>query len=405
MPLSKIFTILFSLILIASCRPEQPNKSDENEPMRLWYTSPAEKWTEALPVGNGRLGAMVFGGTGVERIQFNEESLWGGVRMNHNNPESPEHLDEIRRLLFIGENQKAGVLADKYMKGIPHRIRSYQTFGDLEIHFPHSEDKEISDYRRSLFLPTGIARTEYTSGNNTITREVFVSAPDDVLVIRIKASGKQGLNMRLRLRRPGDARWFVKDNQLILAGQINDTLDAERGPGGKNMIFQARAVITDHNGNLTSYGDHLHLENASEATIYLTAATDYNLNRLNWDRDTDPGKTCEDILERVLAKGYDQVRKDHIAEHSELFSRMEFKLAELTEDTIPTDKRLQAVIGGGYDPHLVELYFQYGRYLLMNSSRNLFTVVFSLADLLILFLVLLLGPLVLFAMFINSCDY
>jgi alpha-L-fucosidase 2 len=367
---SKIIFFLFSLVIITSCQPEQPYESDVNQHMRLWYTSPAREWTDALPVGNGRLGAMVFGRTGVERIQFNEESLWGGTRINPNNPESLNHLDEIRRLLFNGENERAGLLANKYLKATPHRIRSHQTAGDLEIHFHYPDPYEILKYQRSLFLPTGIARTEYTAGNNTITREVFVSAPDDVIVIHLKSSEKGGLNIGLHFTRERDASWHAEGNRLFLTGQIIDTLDAERGPGGENMIFEARASIAGHDGDVSAQGDHLHLDGASEATVFLTAATDYNLSKLNWDRSIDPGKTCDEILGKAAAKGYDKIKKDHIAEHSKLFNRMELMLEELTEDTIPTDKRLQKVINGGYDAHLITLYFQYGRYLLMNSSRS-----------------------------------
>ncbi|MBL7113744.1 MAG: glycoside hydrolase N-terminal domain-containing protein [Bacteroidales bacterium] len=242
--------------------------------------------------------------------------------------------------------------------------------GDLEIHFHYPDEQDLSGYRRSLFLPHGIAKTEYSMGDNKITREVFASAPDDAIVIHLKSSEKGGLNMGLHFTRNRDAMWDAEGNRLFLSGQIIDTLDSQRGPAGENMIFHAQANIVDHDGNLSVQGDHLHLDGASKATIFLTAATDYNFSQLNWDRNIDPRKTCNDILEKASARGYEKIKKDHIAEHSEIFNRMEFELEKLTEDTIPTDQRLQHVIDGGYDPHLIALYFQYGGYLLMNSSRS-----------------------------------
>ncbi len=181
----------------------------------LWYKQPAIEWMEALPVGNGRLGAMVFGGVAKERIQLNEESLWDGHPMERNNPETLRNLPEVRRLLFAGENKKAEELADRHLMGNPKRIKSYQTLGDLFLDF--GDTGEAADYRRELDLDTGIARTTYRIGDVTFTREVFASAPDQALVVRIACDKPGRVNARVSLTR-GQVTSGQKDapNQIAL---------------------------------------------------------------------------------------------------------------------------------------------------------------------------------------------
>lgn len=353
--------ILFSL----SCKKQSKEIS-----YQLWYTQPAKEWTDALPVGNGRLGAMIFGKTSKERIQFNEESLWAGVRRNCNNPKSLEYLDEIQTLLINDKNNEALVLAQKHMMGIPPRIRSYQTFGDVWIDLVVDTTK-ISDYKRSLDLNSGIAKTIFKVDEQLVQREVFVSAPDNVIVIHLSSGSEKILSGTLAMTRQQDASVNASDNEtLIMEGQIIDPPDPQVGPGGAHMKFASIAKVLDTDGQISRKENNLSFENASRVILALTAATDYNIQLLNFDRNIDPLASCKKILSRISGKPYSDLKEAHETDHKTLFNRMSFELGNYNTDTVPTDERLQHVIDGQTDDNLIALYFQYGRYLLMGSSRS-----------------------------------
>ena len=332
---------------------------------RLWYRQPAREWVEALPVGNGRLGGMVFGGAGKERIQLNEESLWAGCPIDNNNPASASALPEIRRLLFAGEYEKASALAEKSMLGTPPRIRSYQTLGDLWIDL--GGGGVPADYRRSLTLRDGVAET-IAAG---IRREVFVSAPDDVLVVLLTATGAADIEARIRLTREKDASTRSGSaGELILAGQIVDSPDPLKGPGGSHMRFAALLSVSTEGGSRSVEGDAIVVRSARSAVILLTAATDYDPTRLDFDRSADPLGKCRAILGRAGARSAADLKARHAAEHAALFDRVGLELGDAGADARPTDERLESLKAGGDDPALAALYFQYGRYLLMDSSRR-----------------------------------
>jgi alpha-L-fucosidase 2 len=361
--LFKPFSGIIISLIVLSCSSER----DKKHPIRLWYNQPASEWTEALPVGNGRLGAMVYGKTDREQIQLNEESLWAGSKINNNNPGALIHLDEIRHLLLIGQVTKALDLSNKYFLGTPPRIRSYQTLGDLFINF--GDQSEVKNYRRELDLKTGIARTEYDQGGIKYTREVFSSAPDNLIVIYIKAENGR-INAKLQLQREMDAVCKANDNKIIMQGQIVDKDVPECGPGGEHMKFASCLIAKPVDGSVVAEGNQLSVKDASSLIILFTAATDYNKDSLNFDRTIDPLGVCYRILEKVENKTYKKLSGTHIADHQNLFSRVTFNICHQEVDTIPTDLRLKQVTEGKNDPHLVELYFQYGRYLLMGSSRT-----------------------------------
>jgi alpha-L-fucosidase 2 len=340
---------------------------DSYHPLTLWYEQPAAEWTEALPVGNGRLGAMVYGKTGVEQIQLNEESLWAGSKINNNNPGALTHLEEIRRLLLGGDIVKALDLSNKYLLGTPPRIRSYQTLGDLFID-TGTDTSGIKGYRRELDLRTGIVRTEYEKGNARYTREVFASSPDDVIVMLLRTE-KGKLNVRITLKRERDANVTADNGSLVMTGQVMDKDSPESGPGGVHMQFAARLEARPEDGNVSTSGDTLIVQGTSSLLLMFTAATDYNREKLDCDRGINPLSVCKNILDKAEAKTYRQMLADHVQDHQRLFNRVDFRICGLEADTIPTDRRLNNVINGAEDKHLDELYFQYGRYLLMGSSR------------------------------------
>ena len=342
----------------------QQQKGDPS--LILWYEQPADTWNEALPVGNGRLAAMVFGQTGTERIQLNEESLWSGKPINSNNPASLKHLKEVQKLILEGKIQEATALAEEHMVGTPPRVRSYQTLGDLLLEF---EESPCTHYRRELDLNTGICRVSYEAEGVAYTREVLASAPDNLIAVHVKASKKGALNLKVSLTREIDALTRAEGDGLIMTGQVMDVNDSLRGPGGAHMKFEARLKAVNKGGSIRTEDNSLVVENADELTLLVTAATDYNLEKLNFDRSIDPGDICGKILESSGNKTFGNIKKSHMREYQNLFNRVSLDLGESANSGIPTDKRLQAVKDGAQDPQLIALYFQFGRYLLMGSSR------------------------------------
>jgi len=365
----KKFLILFFLILtISSCTNSEKNERI-NSDLKLWYNQPAAKWIEALPVGNGRLGAMVFGGIENERIQLNEESLWAGAQINNNNPGASEHLAEIQQLLLRGESSKVRILADKYLLGTPPRIRSYQTLGELNLYFD-IDQRHALNYKRELDLSTGISSVSYKYGDATFSRKVFASAVDNIVVVRLSSDMKSQINFCVSLDREIDAiTELISNNTLRMTGQIVDKDQPERGPFGKHMKFSSLLKVINEGGNVSSNKDELIIENADEVTIIYTAATDYNIDILNFDRLINPTEVCNKIIEKAELDSYEILEARHNEDHSAIFNRVEINLGIDSSKNIPTDKRLQNVKDGNEDAGLIALYFQYGRYLLMGSSR------------------------------------
>jgi len=322
------------------------------EPLTLWYHKPATQWeTEALPVGNGRLAAMVFGGINHERIQFNEETVWDGVPRDQNNPEALAALPEVRRLLFEGKNAEATKLAGAKMMGIPKTIKSYQTLGDLFLDFPGT--KTVAGYRRDLDLTTAVASVRFRVDGVEYSREVFVSAPDQVIVIRLRADQPGRLNFTATFKRDGAVTSVDSRHRLILRGKLG-------------VDYEAQLLPRVTGGSIVASGDRLVISNADEATLLLVGATSYNNAN---DISGDATARCEAALQAVAAKDPDALRAAHIADHRRLFDRVKLDLGATDAVRLPTDVRLRAVQAGASDPQLETLYFQYGRYLLISSSR------------------------------------
>ena len=335
----------------------------------MWYENPAREWTEALPVGNGRLGGMLFGNPAVERIQVNEESLWGGMNIPNNNPGALAHMPEIRRLILDGRIPEAFDLSEKYVAGIPGKIRSYQTLGEIYFQFADTAGK-ITNYRRELNLRTGIAKVSFKRDGNKIEYEVYSSAPDNILVISMRSKKAGGLDMSISLQRQQDAVISVMDGRIDMEGQVIDSDDPALGPGGAHMRFFASLLPTAYDGKLTHDNNSLKYTGGTELVMFFNAATDYNVDGLNFDRTIDPRRKCTDAISTASWKSLELLRKNHIAEHSSMFDRVSLRLGKDNKaDTIPIDERLRRFQAGGDDPGLIALYFQYGRYLLMGSSR------------------------------------
>ena len=339
----------------------------------LWYRQSAKVWEEALPIGNGRLGGMLFGGVADERMQLNESTLWSGYPLDPNNPESLTTLPEVRRLLFEGKNNEAVALAGKTMMGRPKGVKPYQSLGELWFDTP---DLTAVDYIRSLDLSTAIAITKYTSEGVEFTRESFASPVDDIIAVRFTANKKGKINFTLTLKREENAECLAHPsdpNSLVLSGSLPNK-DAEGKERGIHFAAQVKAVATG--GKVTVTNGLMIVKDANSVILYIAGATNYaGLEALasgNELSSTDPLQTCSAVIAKAAVKPYSKLKSAHIAEYQRLFNRVELGFGPVSEEisSLPTDLRIKQVkVAGAPDAGLVELYFQYGRYLLISSSR------------------------------------
>jgi alpha-L-fucosidase 2 len=338
----------------------------------LWYQQPAKVWEEALPLGNGTLGAMVFGGVADERIQLNESSLWDGYPLDPNDPSSTEFLPQVQKLLFDGKNNEAIDLASKHMMGRPRGVKPYQSLGELWIDSPVLN---ASNYVRNLDLSTAVAATTFSADGVNYRREAFISPVDKVLVVRFTASQKAKLSFAMTLKRQQDATCTAdpKDpNALVLSGTL-PVKDKDGRPRGLSFAAHLKAVAKG--GKVSVAGGILKVENADELTLFVAGATNYpGFENLSVDQPVfgpDPKVTCTAIIDKVIKKSYDKLLTDHIREHQRLFNRVDIHLGAVSSEiaALPTDKRLAMTQEKGMpDAGLVETFFQYGRYLLISSS-------------------------------------
>jgi alpha-L-fucosidase 2 len=325
--------------------------------MVLWYKQPAGNWNEALPVGNGRLGGMIFGDPSSERIQLNEDTIWTGERRDRNNPAAGKAVPEIRKLLFEGKLHEAEELAASSMLAIPRRLPVYQPLGDLVIRF--QQDGPTTDYRRELDLDTAIAKITYRKGDVTYTREVFASAPDGVLIVRLSADRPRQISFSATLTREFDSTTeTAAPDRVFMTGEAKPhDKNGERDVGVK---FRSELRAIAEGGKVRTSGDSVVVENANSATLLLAAATVF--------RSSDMAAECAKYL-RAANKTYAQLKKSHVDDYQRLFRRMHFELGSPTAADVPTDVRLKGLQDGAEDRGVIEQYFQFGRYLLISSSR------------------------------------
>ena len=314
---------------------------------------------------------MVFGYAAHEKLQLNEETIWAGSPLDNNNPAAPETLPLIREALFRGDYGRASALAEKGLLGTPPRIRSYQPLGDLLLDL---EDVRAGTcYERSLDLRDGIASvTCETPDGVPVRREVFSSAPDNVLAVRIETGRGGAINGTVRLARARDAAArALSRNELLLTGQIIDKPDPLSGPGGAHMRFAAVLSASSDGGRVSAAGESLKIDGARAVTILVASASDYDPAKMACDPGLDPVETARATLAKARRRPFKDLRTRHIDEHRSLFDRVALDLGGKAEaSALPTDERLARMKGGGEDAGLAALYFQYGRYLLMGSSRR-----------------------------------
>ena len=358
-------SFIFQVILFFSCC----FGFAQNSTNVLWYKQPAKEWIEALPLGNGRLGAMVYGNPVNEIIQINEESIWAGSKINNNNPNALKHMDELRKALFESQYEKAKNIAEENFVGIPPEVRSYQPFGELLINYKWNSVP--ADYRRQLDLETGIATTEFQVEGKKYAQKIWISAPDNLMVVQIQSENGGLINSTFQLKRERDIAIKVLPSGIIkVTGQIIDAENPKKGPGGSHMKFSGELRLKAENGTITTTDSSLVVSNAKSISIVFTAATDYNIEKLDFDRSINPENSCKTILDKVAGYTPKILEQRHLKEYQPIFDRVKLNLGSDSFSNLPTDVRLDQVRNGGADNGLMALYFQYGRYLLMGSSRK-----------------------------------
>ncbi|HKE60291.1 MAG TPA: glycoside hydrolase family 95 protein [Pyrinomonadaceae bacterium] len=331
-----------------------------SQPLLLWYDKPAAQWTEALPIGNGRLAAMVFGGTESERLQLNEDTLYAGGPYDPNNPEALSALSQARRLIFEGRYKEAHDLIGAKMMAQPIKQMPYEPVGDLVLEFP--EHTNASDYRRELDLDTAVATVSYVVNGVTFTREAFVSPVDQVIAVHISANRPGQLSFTATLRTPQKATVSAEGpNSLVLRGKNGEAFGIQGA-----LTFQARLRVQLNGGDVKADGERLVVDRADSVVLLVAAATSY-VNYKNISGD--PEARTKGHLNRAQAKPFEKLRTQHIQEHQRLFHRVNLDLGITDAAKLPTDQRPEQFLLGR-DPQLATLYFQYGRYLLISSSRQ-----------------------------------
>lgn len=326
---------------------------------QLWYRQPASAWTEALPIGNGRIGAMIFGGVAQERLQLNADTLWTGGPYDPVNPQARAALPEVRRLIAARRYAEAEALADTRLIGTPRTQMAYQALGDLLLDHPGAATGAVTDYRRALDLDAAVATVAYRLDGVRYRREAFTSAPDDVIVVRLTADAPFDLDIALASAQPG-VEIAAQDSLLALTGR-----NAARAGVSGALRFAARARVLTDGGSTTPDGTRLRVRGARGVTILLAMATSY---RRFDDAGGDPDAATLTTLARAAARGFDRIRRDAIADHHALFSRVKLDLGTSAVADLPTDERVRRN-RPIEDPALAALYFDYGRYLLIAASR------------------------------------
>jgi alpha-L-fucosidase 2 len=336
------------------------------EGMTLWYGQPAAKWVEALPLGSGRLGAMVFGGTADERIQFNEDTLWVGKPHDYSHEGAAAYLPQVRQLLFDGKQKEAEQLAARHMMSVPLRQVPYQPFADLKLTFAGHD--QVTDYRRDLDIDSAVATVRYKVADVTFTREVFASYPDQAIVVRITADVPGKVRFKASLTSPHAG--------AALAAAGKDVLAIRGGPGkyaGRRtktqiqnaLTFEARLHASADGGQVRVTGEGIEVTGADTAILKLVAATSYKNFR---DVSANPAKRCQAYLKAVAAKPYDALRAAHVRDHRSLFRRVTLKVPLTEASNQPTDQRIKNFAKQD-DTQLAALFFQFGRYLMIACSR------------------------------------
>ncbi len=329
----------------------------------LWFTEPADSFVASCPLGNGALGAMVFGGTGRERIVLNESTMWSGGVQTADRPDAARVLADIRLLLLAGQNPEAEDLVNRAFvcqgagsgsgRGKDLPFGCYQTLGELTLHMP--EGGPAWDYRRQLDLEEAVARVEYTVDGIRQVREAFVSAPDQVLVVRLESDAAEGVTVTCRLGRSERATVAADGDDVVLHGALAD------GVGGEGIRFAARLHVVAADGRISASADGATVTAARSVVLLLAAATSYG--------GSDPAAVARARVVAAAGRDYASLRRRHAMDHRRYYDRLALSLPATVNSAQSTPDRLAGFAAGASDPALAALYFNFGRYLLVSSSR------------------------------------
>jgi alpha-L-fucosidase 2 len=345
---------IFALLVLLTSRATAQSPA---RPLSLWYEAPARQWVEALPVGNGRLGAMVFGGVARERIQFNEATVWTGGPHDYARAGAYRYLSSLRALLYQGRQAEAEAIAQVHFMSAPLRQRAYQAFGDLRLDFPTIDSTTIGDYRRTLDLDSAIVTTQFRARGVRHTRQTLASYPDQVVVVRLTADRPGQITFVVT---PTSAhKWHLRKSvgtdQLSMQGMVEDGV----------IEFEARLLVRAEGGRVTMSDSSATITGANAATLVLAAATNF----VNYaDVSADPIARNDATVARLRAKDFATILATHVADHRALFGRVRLELGDAPAPDVPTDRRVLRSKSSA-DPALAALLFHYGRYLLIASSR------------------------------------
>jgi alpha-L-fucosidase 2 len=330
-----------------------------DNPLCLWYDKPASDWVQALPIGNGRIGAMVFGDPAHERLQLNEGTLWAGGPYDPVNPEAKAALTEARKLINEGKFGEAGGLINAKVIASPRSQMPYQTVGDLLLNFPSAG--AISNYRRDLNLDTAVATVSYTDNGVRYTREMFSDAPDNLIAVHLVADKPGKLSFSTTMKTPMQAAVATRGKDTLVLSGVGDDCSGIKG----QLKFEAQVKVVAKGGSINAESGQITVANADEVTLLVAAATNYkNFNDLGGNPSALVGKRISD----ASGKSFASLRATHLADYQALFRRVSIDLGKTDAANLPTDERVRRFAEGN-DPQLAALYYQYGRYLLISSSR------------------------------------
>ena len=323
----------------------------------LWYAQPAKVWMESLPIGNGRLGAMTYGGIEEEKLALNESTMWSGqYNENQNKPFGREKMNQLRKLFFEGKLSEGNRIAGDNLHGNQTSFGTHLPIGDLKMQFIYPEGK-VTDYRRSLSLDEAVSSVSFNSGGVNYKREYFATNPDNVLVLRLTADKQKSITMNMGLDLMRQADLSVEDNQLVFTGKVDFPL---HGPGG--VCFEGRIAVLADNGEVKMEQSGVGIKEADAVTLIVDVRTDY--------KSPDYKTLCADGVKKAAAKSYDELKQAHIKDYNTLYNRVSIHFGQDANRALPTDVRWKQVKEGKTDTGLDALFFQYGRYLTIASSRE-----------------------------------
>ena len=331
--------------------------TDSCETTELWYAQPAKVWMESLPIGNGRLGAMTYGGIEEEKLALNESTMWSGQdNENQNKPFGREKMNQLRKLFFEGKLSEGNRIAGDNLHGNQTSFGTHLPIGDLKMQFIYPEGK-VTDYRRSLSLDEAVSSVSFNSGGVNYKREYFATNPDNVLVLRLTADKQKSITMNMGLDLMRQADLSVENNQLVFTGKVDFPL---HGPGG--VCFEGRIAVLADNGEVKMEQSGVSIKEADAVTLIVDVRTDY--------KSPDYKTLCADGVEKAAAKSYDELKQAHIKDYNTLYNRVSIHFGQDANRAMPTDVRWKQVKEGKTDTGLDALFFQYGRYLTIASSRE-----------------------------------